>query len=75
MNKTEQLENQVKKLKTRFKLFRSDYQISLEKETYRANLAERKVKDLTNEVDALKMKLSVLQKFSSKKTEERQEGN
>lgn len=60
--KIAKLEKKVRKLRTKLVLVRSDLQIELEKELYRANLAETKVRHLTDDLDAFKVKLAVLQR-------------
>lgn len=63
--KIAKLEKKVQKLRTKFVLARSDLRFLLESETYRANLAESKVRNLSNELDALKVKLTVLERTST----------
>jgi hypothetical protein len=61
------LEKKVRKLRTKLLITRSDLNIELEKEMYRANIAETKVRNLIDELDTLKLKLAVLERTSTEK--------
>jgi|ERR1700722_2872076 len=65
--KIAKLKKKLRKMHTCLVLTRSDLNIKLDSETYRANLAETKVDSLTYELDTIKFKLAVLQRATTEK--------
>jgi predicted nucleic acid-binding Zn-ribbon protein len=64
--KIAKLEKKIRKLRTKYILTRSDLQIELESEMYRANLAENRVRNLSDELYAIKAQLAILQRVTPK---------